>query len=541
MAPVRGYVPLKQNHIASLRCPACYSALSLQGGTVFQGDILESGELACQGCGRVYPVREGAAYLAVLDDAWGTILKELINRREIIEHELRQPANDTPTDARKAEQDQVVSTLAEVCFEEAAARIPEDRPLRLLDCGAGMFETSAWFAERGIDVVATETEISMVRYANFEGEGRGDPQPFEINGRKYHIRDPKGHPAYFTRVVSDIQRLPFADGSFDVAFCRAMLHHVDRLGDAIREMARVVRPGGKLIICAEPSRSILDRECDYHVGTIDREEGMNEQAPALSEYRRPLKQIGSEVSIQYWIFDQVGRARRFFDRLPYNYFRHLWSGEEVRGWKWVKLLPVSAGLNLYTIRNDCPVSVPGRPADDLPTIAQIIDLYIRFDGEKSIEGLDRGTEDLKAIRRALLARQPERFPASIELSGEHGLLLESGWSPVASLNGVPFRYTLHRASVILSNGGAAFLEIEHCGGREGFLYRYTVYLNGIEAAHFDGQGTAWQAERIALPSETFGGDNTHLVQIEIVNHRLNSDAELRSSVGVAIRRLALVS
>ena len=39
----------------------------------------------------------------------------------------------------------------------------------------------------------------------------------------------------FNRIVCDIHRLPFADGTFDVAFCRAMLHHVDDLGAALAE------------------------------------------------------------------------------------------------------------------------------------------------------------------------------------------------------------------------------------------------------------------------------------------------------------------
>lgn len=46
------------------------------------------------------------------------------------------------------------------------------------------------------------------------------------------------------KVQMDIQSIPFADGSFDVIFCNHILEHVadDRL--AMREMYRVMRPGG---------------------------------------------------------------------------------------------------------------------------------------------------------------------------------------------------------------------------------------------------------------------------------------------------------
>ncbi len=47
---------------------------------------------------------------------------------------------------------------------------------------------------------------------------------------------------------ADIQALPIADASFDAAYCSMALHHVARPGRAIQEMARVVKPGGKVIV-----------------------------------------------------------------------------------------------------------------------------------------------------------------------------------------------------------------------------------------------------------------------------------------------------
>jgi SAM-dependent methyltransferase len=44
--------------------------------------------------------------------------------------------------------------------------------------------------------------------------------------------------------VADATALPFADGSFDVAFAESVLAFVDDPGQALREMVRVVRPGG---------------------------------------------------------------------------------------------------------------------------------------------------------------------------------------------------------------------------------------------------------------------------------------------------------
>jgi len=55
-----------------------------------------------------------------------------------------------------------------------------------------------------------------------------------------------------TRCEAD--RLPFADDSFDLIFGHAVLHHLPDLDAAFAEFWRVLRPGGTLAFCGEPSR-----------------------------------------------------------------------------------------------------------------------------------------------------------------------------------------------------------------------------------------------------------------------------------------------
>ena len=49
-------------------------------------------------------------------------------------------------------------------------------------------------------------------------------------------------------VQGSVTELPFADESFDVACSFKVLAHVERIGDALAEMSRVVRPGGHLVV-----------------------------------------------------------------------------------------------------------------------------------------------------------------------------------------------------------------------------------------------------------------------------------------------------
>jgi SAM-dependent methyltransferase len=54
--------------------------------------------------------------------------------------------------------------------------------------------------------------------------------------------------------VIDAEVLPFEDQSFDLVFGHAVLHHIPALDRALREFRRVLRPGGAVAFCGEPSR-----------------------------------------------------------------------------------------------------------------------------------------------------------------------------------------------------------------------------------------------------------------------------------------------
>lgn len=55
-------------------------------------------------------------------------------------------------------------------------------------------------------------------------------------------------------VVTEAEELPFEDESFDLVFGHAVLHHIPDLQRAFAEFKRVLRPGGAIAFCGEPSR-----------------------------------------------------------------------------------------------------------------------------------------------------------------------------------------------------------------------------------------------------------------------------------------------
>jgi ubiquinone/menaquinone biosynthesis C-methylase UbiE len=60
--------------------------------------------------------------------------------------------------------------------------------------------------------------------------------------------------------------LPFVDASFDVVFCRTALHHFPDPETCIAEMARVCRPGGRVVLSdmIAPSAQVRDAFDDLH-------------------------------------------------------------------------------------------------------------------------------------------------------------------------------------------------------------------------------------------------------------------------------------
>lgn len=57
-----------------------------------------------------------------------------------------------------------------------------------------------------------------------------------------------------TTIQAEAESLPVADESVDLVLGHAVLHHIPDLARAFAEMRRVLRPGGTIVFCGEPSR-----------------------------------------------------------------------------------------------------------------------------------------------------------------------------------------------------------------------------------------------------------------------------------------------
>ena len=86
------------------------------------------------------------------------------------------------------------------------------------------------------------------------GCGRGETlrefQRFKVPVDYYGVDLGVGDPTWEFRVsaVADLHRLPFRSGSFDKVICSQVLEHVDHPYVVLGELARVVRPGGRIFL-----------------------------------------------------------------------------------------------------------------------------------------------------------------------------------------------------------------------------------------------------------------------------------------------------
>jgi ubiquinone/menaquinone biosynthesis C-methylase UbiE len=70
--------------------------------------------------------------------------------------------------------------------------------------------------------------------------------------KKFHRDFPHVAPELFSFHQGDATKLPLDDESFDVVTCQTVLMHLAQPLDALREMLRILRPGG-LLVCVEPN------------------------------------------------------------------------------------------------------------------------------------------------------------------------------------------------------------------------------------------------------------------------------------------------
>lgn len=112
-------------------------------------------------------------------------------------------------------------------LEQTQKRVPAGA--RLLDAGAG---------ERRHKKYCGHLEYVAQDFAQYDGQG-------DRSGLQTGAWDQTG-----LDIVGDIAAVPEPDGSFDAVLCVEVFEHIPHPVEALREFARLLKPGGRLILTA---------------------------------------------------------------------------------------------------------------------------------------------------------------------------------------------------------------------------------------------------------------------------------------------------
>jgi SAM-dependent methyltransferase len=202
--------------IDHLRCPACHGTVDATLGRP-EGDHVMTGSLTCARCEIAYSITRGVPRMnrdleGLEQVASAFDLQWKLQSSGALEGETLYGWTE--------EQDWTLFRRAlDVCDSDLEGAM-------VLDAGCGTARFTRQIARRGaafaigVDVAASVDEA-------FDAS-RNLPNVHVVQG--------------------NVASLPFADGGFDLVWCRGVLHHTPDAAAGHRELARVVRPGAKLYV-----------------------------------------------------------------------------------------------------------------------------------------------------------------------------------------------------------------------------------------------------------------------------------------------------
>lgn len=253
-----------------LACPRCLGTLELKDALFETGKGgITKGRLCCERCGLNFHIEDSIPI-------FGIRAENKAEREGEMDGEIKWEF----TTAIQSHMDwaKTSSHAGERMTKKIKGRFLENsklpHKLRVLDVGAGVGAFHSWqFSKHGFEVVATELCPEFL---------------FSID---YLTKD-----MCFDRVVTDCTILPFRDTSFDVVFCKELIHHMENPIVLLSEIWRVLRPNG-LIAIEEPCISILrDKNKALKKDSAARM-GITHHYYTYNEYISYMKKIASNIEI----------------------------------------------------------------------------------------------------------------------------------------------------------------------------------------------------------------------------------------------------
>jgi ubiquinone/menaquinone biosynthesis C-methylase UbiE len=182
------------------------------------------------------------------------------------------------------------NSASERLYERIFDWIDAHEPLegkRALDIGCGIGQHAIRLANRGCDVVAADFSDDRVRAAqrNIERQGFG---------------------SRISVCNEDLEGgLSFSDESYDIVLCWGVLMHIPKIEDALRELIRITRPAGKILV--------------YEANLFGFDAILTATSTAIKKLTRRLgnrKVRSSKFGREYWNDTPTGRLLTRHSKMP---------------------------------------------------------------------------------------------------------------------------------------------------------------------------------------------------------------------------------
>ena len=260
---------MRSKFLEILVCPRCLGKLELRDG-VFEKEAIITGRLYCPICKLNFVIEDGVAIFGI------KAVDEEERRREMNgENKWIFSANEILDHIDFARNSSQASERIIRKLKDKTKKDQIQRKLRVLDVGAGWGCFQSWqFAKHGFEVVAADLCPEFILASD-------------------QVREK----VFFERVVTDCTTLPFRDCSFDIVFCKELIHHVGNPMDLLNEMWRVSSPNG-LIVIEEPCTTSIS-QIKKNIAKTDpaSKVGITHYYYTYRDYLSYMSRIASELEI----------------------------------------------------------------------------------------------------------------------------------------------------------------------------------------------------------------------------------------------------